>query len=1677
MARRRRVSPIGMFGQSLMQGLQLGFQHADRREAIAARREAINAQMEKNRQQAEYNRQKLGIEGMKANAYSTLANANARKADRWTPGGGKGAAAPGMSQGLQGFLKDNPGMPVSDAPDAPPTYTFVAPTPDAPMDQPPVSSTDDSGLGDAPAQGAARGGKIQKMARGGRARGAGDQFNAGLMNSMRMMDYMDRAQERRNAALKDVGTKPTIKKIGSTMEGDTQAQPPPATATMPPGTGTTGPGSGYGEVAPPPSAYGGYGAGLAGMNYAAAPEMTDYGDWGRSSASAIDTGATGAAGGAMTGTSDWAAGGAEAGTYYRSGGSVQRMAGGGKPFGLMGMVGSALGSRWLADRMGGVQPRPRTDGSVPPATSSTPGPGQPLPKRFTDDDRGAAYDWAERGQPRSIKRGDRGHALTVPMSRYDAGDYENMPPRQEPRPDDYATQQGPTGTDVVVDSRSVRTSPPAAAPRRGGNGGGYQARGGMLGDQRRTTAYDPTADRMDPRNIGVVNERYETNPMVYAATQHGGIELTDPRQKIFQRGGRVHFQDGGRYREGMPMADPAYDPPGSGGERITKDTKLINSQNPTPFKFFTDTNVGKQGVLSYGAGADPWSKRVGGEVGYEHKFDNGARVGGQVYRGQPTQAGDQGETRVGVRFHMPFSTGGRGYAEGGPVRQFQQGGSGRLPVPFQRGQTPMPGIRGGISGGTPPGMLPDQGGGEAVGGGQDEADRLTEIWRQEAHEAARINQQGGPMQTFQLPPRQPQGPGQLHNEAAGQPNQGYATRPTAQDEGRGGPNQSYVPQPEPGDQAGGSPAAQTYPPVPVPPLPERDPAWARDPAYPDPNEGAGSPRQSWRPDRMDGPDRTEQRAPVYPDPNEGAGSPRQGYGPPTRPTSHDEGAGSPRQSWRPDRMEGPDSIPRGPQQSGFVGEEERADERSRNRQQGYGPGSGAPPRGAPPRGAPPANGSARGGPSAPGSSAGQDEADRLTREYNSRSQGSMPPPSGGAISAQPPMAQGTYEPEGGTGLAGPGAGISTNNAARDYLGAANTFANWALKDAGPQNKDQATASLYSGKGAATTDEVGTMFMAVDPDGKMPLDKRMEASAKALHDFYIAKNDPKMAAQAVFQIAQYGVAQSRQNGAAALKMAQAGNEQGALKELMAGYSWLVDKGTARIDGQNIVVMGDDGKMRAQIPLQPGTVQNLAMGMMSGQLGWDALRRGGDAGGAPAAPAQAVNASYPAAGNQQPTAPPSASATGAQPSAASAGPAPAPAAPAPSRAVNTTPPQAQPATAAPTAAPAPASRPPAPRPTQTQPAAGGQVPPGKGQYETSTIEKTPRKMTPDVNVPFVPAGSEAASGAAGEPKPPAKPTTTAEDMEKLSPAEKEARAHYDKHPLDPPPKLLHQHAPPPAEVHAMNEELRRLEKSYMDRRHKIEADVEKYKLSPSEQKQWVQPKLRELAAEYKEQRQELVTVRNKYLDKSINAQTHEANVVLKPRDISLTDEEKIKERTNDRAKAVDADVVNRQGKGDPDKQKMRDRTVLRYMVDENERRPLYEIANGIWRHNKGLTAEAAVDRAIALTSIIPESEGRSRMNYQKGQYAVDWRAVGGNLDQGIRVQMGDGTLLNLDPDTHNRVKDLQQHNWRQSKDTEGQKKIDAAKLAKQKEGLAGRAIKLLPPPFGAAVAGAVGAAGGR
>lgn len=229
------------------------------------------------------------------------------------------------------------------------------------------------------------------------------------------------------------------------------------------------------------------------------------------------------------------------------------------------------------------------------------------------------------------------------------------------------------------------------------------------------------------------------------------------------------------------------------------------------------------------------------------------------------------------------------------------------------------------------------------------------------------------------------------------------------------------------------------------------------------------------------------------------------------------------------------------------------------------------------------------------------------------------------------------------------------------------------------HQDQRDQHTDRGHQAMVTDNVGApdphvvdqVFKTVDPNGELPMNRRVELSIRALHDFYMAQaneaTDPQQkaaliekAGKSAGEMMQFSVKMSKVHGQEAMKALQAGRMDDAMHQLQAGYGWLGDGHHSEVVNGQIHIVDQNGKTTDVVPMEPKYIRNLALGMASGEFGHDVYRSRAEAGAPAPGPQQA--AAPPAGGAPPGPATPPSSAPAAQPPAAPAGPqTPPPAAP--------------------------------------------------------------------------------------------------------------------------------------------------------------------------------------------------------------------------------------------------------------------------------------------------------------------------------------------------------------------------------------------------------------------------------
>lgn len=591
-----------------------------------------------------------------------------------------------------------------------------------------------------------------------------------------------------------------------------------------------------------------------------------------------------------------------------------------------------------------------------------------------------------------------------------------------------------------------------------------------------------------------------------------------------------------------------------------------------------------------------------------------------------------------------------------------------------------------------------------------------------------------------------------------------------------------------------------------------------------------------------------------------------------------------------------------------------------------------------------------------------DEQGMVSRVENPVPGGSMPGRQvtpGRDVRGQPTVA----EPLGGEGLqgrAGQNRGLSTNNAAADYSSGAAAYANSVA-----QNDPQA---VYNGAGAADTQVMNNIMKIIDPQGQMSPSDRMETATKVVHEFYMQQGNPQAANQAAGEIAQAGIQHSRTFGAKAMQLLQRGDVMGAAQQLVQGYDYMPNGQRATIQGNNIVVMKGDQPVMT-IPINPQTLQNLAMGMAVGKLGWDVMGyqpqmaatqppMGGPTGGGPTV-AQG---------------PPSRPA--AQPQAAQAGPVTSPPAASPTvnidaitkkyagPAISTTTPT-QLSSPPPQNAGAGTGTPPSsaqPAPAQTKPKEGAK-PPTKGKtiddLEKEHYEKSDNKrgVTP---------------------------------FEHQSEAEQAAQAkidHLERYSVD-----LHRQLDK-ERVAAVADAKSRVPRKDWDKVVKKVEDHIKARYAPQIKK--VDERRKELRADFVEERKR-------------------ARSEATPRTFQSGESANVQTNIGKRLETIE------QEKGDA-----YTHTPVEHLKVKSDRKLVADLALALYQQNNKMTEEQAADLAASLTAISPT--GRSPHNQGEGKDALAFktrRRPGG----GYVVIPKSGRAVNVDGDTLNAIHSLQDKTWR-------------------------------------------------
>jgi hypothetical protein len=640
---------------------------------------------------------------------------------------------------------------------------------------------------------------------------------------------------------------------------------------------------------------------------------------------------------------------------------------------------------------------------------------------------------------------------------------------------------------------------------------------------------------------------------------------------------------------------------------------------------------------------------------------------------------------------------------------------------------------------------------------------------------------------------------------------------------------------------------------------------------------------------------------------------------------------------------------------------------------------------------------------------------------------------------------------------------------------ATSFANRLFhQDRQDANTERGKAAMYSGAGAPDPKAMQEVFKVIDPDNKLPMNQKIELAAQQVYDRFMQQGDQKAAENAAFEVTQFGIKMSTKHGSDAMKLIQQGNVAGAVGHLLAGYNWIPNGQTAEQRGSNIVLVNKQGQVTQQFPLDPKMIQNIALGMSTGQLGWDVMQQ---AGGGGRQTAQA----------QQPAQPGPPAASGAQPSAAPAGPPQPPAAP--PATPPATPPAAPPAAAAPppaaqpaaTPAPrppvppatppagappaAPAASPAPPKPTATPPATPPAAPPAKAAAGAGAPAPG---TTPSSSTPATQQSGAGASGGAIETTP-----KTASGKEQKS-AERLEAEHWAKNPYNPLPDSDRNRGQ--ISEGAVNSELARMDAEHRKGREERMRDAVKLGLVKGNDSRMVT----KLLAGYDK---EFEAKKKLFLDRVEKARARQAKdadterAESKPREVKLADEGTLKTGFSKQREATrDGSASNKGLKVEYDQ------SPLRYLKTDADREKLDSIARNLWRTNHGLDAKTAYEVALASTSIMlptKDKDGKDKnpvgLNRQTGDKATHFRPVRESHRKGhVVIQMADGREYIVDPNTYRDITNIHQRNWAEyTAQKEKDAKRPTGKRALQGVGAAIRTVA----PFVPGLPPGVGDAAGR
>lgn len=580
------------------------------------------------------------------------------------------------------------------------------------------------------------------------------------------------------------------------------------------------------------------------------------------------------------------------------------------------------------------------------------------------------------------------------------------------------------------------------------------------------------------------------------------------------------------------------------------------------------------------------------------------------------------------------------------------------------------------------------------------------------------------------------------------------------------------------------------------------------------------------------------------------------------------------------------------------------------------------------------------------------------------------------------------------------AGMSSNNAANDMTAIMQNVTGYAQQQfhlgSADEHSGRGYNALLSGRGADDPNAIHAAMVAVDPKGQMPLHQRMLATIKAAHDYYASRGDHEKAAKVSFEIAQFGSKMARQHGQAAVGQLQKGNTGAALNDLMAGYNWLPDDHTADMDpsGKALVLRDNSGRVTSTVPLDATHLQNLALGMATGQLQWDVYKSRAQATGAP-----------PGAGPQ---------------------PAPAPGAS----------PSGQPA---PASAPLPGATPLAGASPAASAAPPGAAPVGAINTQQSSITGA-GNPPPPVASPAPPAagpslGASSLGAPAGSPAPAASP--------QAGPGQADP---WQKDPEHVPDDVIRRGSrdmrPVPPDYY---DKLRGKAQSEYDAKVKYVNELAAKTLGKGQSSYRTQA-LSKLATQHREALQDINHAEDLRSKKEENMDRQESSRIRDRQSSSLQTEQNLNQHFEtmandmvDKYKKFDPEQEAGKGKGASQDFSRVQQSALRYMQDPKSRNKLYDVARVIWQHNPDLSEEEAFNHALTFTSFV--SDKSKGLNGHPGQKGTWYKAAGTDPLANVVLTNQSGERVHVPAAAMTQIRNLRRANYENFKDDMKMRSKDA------------------------------------